>query len=53
MSDVQQILVPDVGGDEVEVIEVLVAVGDSLEAEDGIVTAVSYTHLTLPTKRIV
>ena len=38
MSDVQQILVPDVGGDEVEVIEVLVAVGDSLEAEDGIVT---------------
>ena len=29
MSDIQQILVPDVGGDEVEVIEICVAVGDS------------------------
>ena len=38
MSDVQKILVPDVGGDEVEVIEIGFAVGDMLEAEDGIVT---------------
>ncbi|WP_286233452.1 dihydrolipoyllysine-residue acetyltransferase [Thalassotalea sediminis] len=38
MSDVQQILVPDVGGDEVEVIEICVAVGDTLEADEGIVT---------------
>ncbi|GLX77773.1 acetyltransferase component of pyruvate dehydrogenase complex [Thalassotalea insulae] len=38
MSDVQQVLVPDVGGDEVEVIEICVAVGDSLEADEGIVT---------------
>ena len=34
----QKILVPDVGGDEVEVIEICVAVGDSLEADEGIVT---------------
>lgn len=38
MSDIQQILVPDVGGDEVEVIEICFAVGDSLEADEGIVT---------------
>ncbi|MCH2058550.1 MAG: dihydrolipoyllysine-residue acetyltransferase [Thalassotalea sp.] len=38
MSDIQKILVPDVGGDEVEIIEVCVAVGDSLEADEGIVT---------------
>ncbi len=38
MSDIQQILVPDVGGDEVEVIEICVAVGDTLEADEGIVT---------------
>ena len=38
MSDVQKILVPDVGGDEVEVIEIGFAVGDMLDAEDGIVT---------------
>ncbi|WP_281560683.1 dihydrolipoyllysine-residue acetyltransferase [Thalassomonas sp. RHCl1] len=38
MSDIQQILVPDVGGDEVEVIEICVAVGDAIEAEDAIVT---------------
>ncbi len=38
MSDIQQILVPDVGGDEVEIIEICVAVGDSIEAEDAIIT---------------
>ncbi|MEW6981354.1 dihydrolipoyllysine-residue acetyltransferase [Colwelliaceae bacterium 6471] len=38
MSDIQQVLVPDVGGDEVEVIEICVAVGDTLEADEGIVT---------------
>jgi len=38
MSDIQKVLVPDVGGDEVEVIEICVAVGDALEADEGIVT---------------
>lgn len=38
MSDIQKILVPDVGGDEVEIIEVCVAIGDSVEAEDAIIT---------------
>ena len=35
---IEKILVPDVGGDEVEVIEICFAVGDTLEAEEGIVT---------------
>ena len=38
MSDSQKILVPDVGGDEVEIIEICFAVGDTLEADDGIIT---------------
>lgn len=38
MSDNQKILVPDVGGEEVEIIEICVAVGDTLEADEGIVT---------------
>jgi pyruvate dehydrogenase E2 component (dihydrolipoamide acetyltransferase) len=38
MSDIQKILVPDVGGEEVEIIEICVAVGDTLEAEDGVIT---------------
>ena len=38
MADMKDILVPDVGGDEVEVIELCVAVGDTVEAEDAIVT---------------
>ncbi|MDO6427207.1 dihydrolipoyllysine-residue acetyltransferase [Thalassotalea sp. 1_MG-2023] len=38
MSDVQKILVPDVGGEEVEIIEICVAEGDSIEADEGIVT---------------
>ena len=38
MSDIQKILVPDVGGEEVEIIEICVAVGDTLESDEGIVT---------------
>ena len=38
MSDIEKILVPDVGGDEVEVIEICFAVGDNLEADEGILT---------------
>ncbi len=38
MSDIEKILVPDVGGDEVEVIEICVAAGDKLEADEGILT---------------
>jgi pyruvate dehydrogenase E2 component (dihydrolipoamide acetyltransferase) len=38
MSDIQKILVPDVGGEEVEIIEICFAVGDTVEAEEGIVT---------------
>ena len=41
MSDIQKIIVPDVGGDEVEVIELCVAVGDNIEADDGVVTVES------------
>ncbi|NDV90162.1 pyruvate dehydrogenase complex dihydrolipoyllysine-residue acetyltransferase [Alteromonas sp. 345S023] len=41
MSDIQKIIVPDVGGDEVEVIELCVAVGDTIEAEEGVVTVES------------
>lgn len=41
MADIKDILVPDVGGDEVEVIEVCVAVGDTLAEEDAIVTVES------------
>ena len=32
MSDVQKILVPDVGGEEVEIIEICVAVGDDIRS---------------------
>jgi pyruvate dehydrogenase E2 component (dihydrolipoamide acetyltransferase) len=38
MSDIQKILVPNVGGEEVEIIEICFAVGDTLEAGEGIVT---------------
>jgi pyruvate dehydrogenase E2 component (dihydrolipoamide acetyltransferase) len=38
MSDSQKILVPDVGGDEVEVIEICFAVGDKVDADDGLIT---------------
>jgi pyruvate dehydrogenase E2 component (dihydrolipoamide acetyltransferase) len=35
---IEKILVPDVGGDEVEVIEICFAAGDMLEADEGILT---------------
>ena len=38
MSDIKQVLVPDVGGDEVEIIELCVAVGDTVEVEDALVS---------------
>ncbi|MCG7533257.1 pyruvate dehydrogenase complex dihydrolipoyllysine-residue acetyltransferase [Psychrobium sp. MM17-31] len=41
MSDLQDILVPDVGGEEVEVIEICVAVGDTIEEEAAIITVES------------
>ena len=41
MADIKDVLVPDLGEDEVEVIEVLVAEGDDIEAEDSLVTVES------------
>ncbi|MGB3725307.1 MAG: pyruvate dehydrogenase complex dihydrolipoyllysine-residue acetyltransferase [Glaciecola sp.] len=41
MADLKDILVPDVGGEEVEVIEVCVSVGESVEAEAALVTVES------------
>lgn len=41
MADAKEVLVPDVGGDEVEVIEVLVSKGDSIEAEESLITVES------------
>ncbi|EGN74816.1 pyruvate dehydrogenase complex dihydrolipoamide acetyltransferase, long form [Idiomarina sp. A28L] len=41
MADAKEVLVPDVGGESVEVIEVLVSDGDSIEAEDSLVTVES------------
>ena len=38
---IKDVLVPDVGGDEVEVIELCVAVGDSVEQEDSLITVES------------
>ena len=35
---IEKVLVPDVGGDEVEIIEICFAVGDTLEADEGIIT---------------
>ncbi len=35
---IEKILVPDVGGEEVEIIEICFTVGDTLEADEGIVT---------------
>ena len=41
MSDLQDILVPDVGGEEVEIIEICVAVGDNVAEEAAIITVES------------
>ncbi|MBU2925387.1 dihydrolipoyllysine-residue acetyltransferase [Colwellia sp. C2M11] len=38
MMSIEKILVPDVGGDEVEIIEICFAVGDKIEADEGIIT---------------
>ena len=41
MADKIELKVPDVGGEEVEVIEILVSAGDTIEKEDGVVTVES------------
>ncbi|WOT05472.1 dihydrolipoyllysine-residue acetyltransferase [Shewanella youngdeokensis] len=41
MAELKEILVPDIGGDEVQVIEICVAVGDTLAAEESIITVES------------
>ena len=41
MADAKEVKVPDVGGEEVEIIEVLVSKGDSVDAEDSLVTVES------------
>ena len=38
MAELEKILLPDVGGEEVEIIEICVSVGDTLEEEDSIIT---------------
>lgn len=41
MAELKEILVPDIGGDEVQVIEICVAVGDAIAAEESIITVES------------
>ncbi|KFZ31255.1 dihydrolipoamide acetyltransferase [Pseudidiomarina salinarum] len=41
MADKKEVLAPDLGGEEVEVIEVLVSEGDQLEQEDAMITVES------------
>ncbi|ABV35045.1 Dihydrolipoyllysine-residue succinyltransferase [Shewanella sediminis HAW-EB3] len=41
MSELKEVLVPDIGGDDVQVIEICVAVGDQLAAEESIITVES------------
>ncbi|GAB2702153.1 dihydrolipoyllysine-residue acetyltransferase [Aliiglaciecola sp. 3_MG-2023] len=41
MSDLKDVLVPDVGGEEVEVIEICVSVGEEVEAESSLITVES------------
>ena len=39
MAEIKQILVPDIGDfDDIEIIEVLVAVGDEISAESSLIT---------------
>ncbi|MGL4957387.1 MAG: biotin/lipoyl-containing protein, partial [Plesiomonas sp.] len=38
MSELKEVFVPDIGGDEVQVIEICVAVGDTLAAEESSLT---------------
>ena len=49
---VAEVKVPDIGDfKEVPIIEILVKPGDTVKAEQPLITPVSYTHLTLPTNR--
>ncbi len=41
MADLKEVLAPDLGGEEVEVIEILVSEGDQLEQEDAMITVES------------
>jgi len=41
MAELKEVLVPDIGGDDVQVIEICVAVGDTLAAEESIITVES------------
>ncbi|GGD64860.1 dihydrolipoyllysine-residue acetyltransferase [Lacimicrobium alkaliphilum] len=41
MSNTKDVLVPDVGGEEVEIIELCVEVGDEIEAEQSLITVES------------
>ncbi len=41
MAELKEVLVPDIGGDDVQVIELCAAVGDSLAADDSILTVES------------
>ncbi|MCS6117982.1 dihydrolipoyllysine-residue acetyltransferase [Shewanella baltica] len=41
MAELKEVFVPDIGGDEVQVIEICVAVGDTLAAEESIITVES------------
>src|SRR5690554_5885601 len=41
MADLKEVKAPDVGGEAVEVIEILVSKGDSVEAEDSLITVES------------
>src|SRR5690554_4039215 len=41
MADLKEVKAPDVGGEAVEVIEILVGKGDSVDAEDSLITVES------------
>ncbi|MGK4305895.1 pyruvate dehydrogenase complex dihydrolipoyllysine-residue acetyltransferase [Shewanella xiamenensis] len=41
MAELKEVFVPDIGGDEVQVIEICAAVGDTLAAEESILTVES------------
>ncbi|WP_281214303.1 pyruvate dehydrogenase complex dihydrolipoyllysine-residue acetyltransferase [Shewanella insulae] len=41
MAELKEVLVPDIGGDEVQVIEICAAAGDTLAAEESIITVES------------
>lgn len=38
VAELKEVFVPDIGGDEVEVTEIMVAVGDSIEEEQSLIT---------------